>query len=94
MTDSKRSGNSSLRSKLWGIKPAVIQQKDLKKIYRAKHVLSPSARLRINSVEGKPNTQSKTFTYFSEPWRPLRLCARHVFPISSSSQNSKYLWLD
>ena len=33
-----------------------------KKIYRAKHVLS-------SKVEGTPSTQSKTFTYFSEPWR-------------------------
>jgi hypothetical protein len=28
MTDSKRSGNSSLRSKLWEIKPAVIEMSD------------------------------------------------------------------
>ena len=27
------------------------------------------------------------------PWRPLRLCARHVFPISSSSEHFKYFWL-
>jgi hypothetical protein len=57
-----------------------------KKRYRAKHVLS--------KVEGTPSTQRKTLTYFSEPWRPLRLCARHVFPTSSSSPNFKYLWLD
>jgi hypothetical protein len=38
---------------------------------RAKHVLS--------NVEGTPSTQRKTFINFSEPWRPLRLCARHSF---------------
>jgi len=26
-----------------------------------------------------PRPQRKTLTYFDEPWRPLRLCARQVF---------------
>jgi hypothetical protein len=26
-----------------------------------------------------PSTQRKTLAYSSEPWRPLRLCARYVF---------------
>jgi len=40
-----------------------------------------------------PSTQRRIITYFSEPWRLLRRCARHVFPISSSSENFEYLWL-
>jgi PleD family two-component response regulator len=55
-----------------------VEQNDSRKIYRAK----------------TPSTQRKIITYFSEPWRPLRLCARRVFPISISSENFKYLWLD
>jgi hypothetical protein len=55
-----------------------VEQNDSRKIYRAK----------------TPSTPRKIITYFSEPWRPLRLCARHVFPISSSSEHFKYLWLD
>jgi hypothetical protein len=54
-----------------------VEQNDSRKIYRAK----------------TPSTQRKIITYFSEPWRPLRLCARRVFPISISSENFKYLWL-
>ena len=72
-----------IRSGNWGSVPAVIvrfsplnvQQNGFKKIYRAK----------------TPSTQSKRFTYFSEPWRLcvpsalLRACfAREspVFPIA------------
>jgi hypothetical protein len=29
-----------------------------------------------------PSTQRKILNYFSEPWRPLRLCARRCFSIS------------
>jgi len=40
-----------------------------------------------------PSTQSKALTYFSEPWCPLRLCARHRLPILSC-EIFKYVWLD
>jgi hypothetical protein len=35
----------------------------------------------------------KEFVYFSEPWRPLRLCASHRFSDLLFIQNVKYLWL-
>ena len=48
-------------------------------LYAANH--GDKKRYRVET----PSTQRKTLIYFSEPWRPLRLCARHVFPTSSSS---------
>ena len=47
-----------------------VQQNAFKKIYRAKDVLS--------DAEGTPSAQSKTFTYFFEPWR-LCVLGRAIF---------------
>ncbi len=55
-----------------------VGQNDCKKICRAK----------------TPSSRRKRFTLFLRTLAPLRLCGRHsVFPIFSSSQNFKYLWL-
>ncbi len=56
----------------------IVKQSESKKIDRAK----------------TPSSQRKMFTLFLRSLAPLRLCARHsFFPIFSSSQNFKYLWL-
>jgi hypothetical protein len=68
----KLSSQSRQRSKLQGILDrylATVEQNDSRKIYRAKHVLS--------KIEGTRSMRRKIVTYFSDPWRPLRLCARY-----------------
>jgi len=75
-----------------------VEQNESRKIYRAK---TPSTQRKILCHFDR---REKSFLDFSHPlgmtalgpspWRPLRLCARHVFPISSSSEHFKYLWLD
>ena len=82
-----------------------VEQNDSRKIYRAKHALSrvegtPRTQRKILCHFDR---REKSFLDPSHPlgmtalgplpWRPLRLCARHVFPISSSSEHFKYLWL-
>jgi len=69
-----------------------VGQNDCKNIYRAKTLPEDgSAPIRL----AEPSTRRKGFTLYLRTLAPLRLCGRYsFFPIFSSSQNFKYLWLD
>src|SRR3972149_5211735 len=94
--------SEELHSALHKFRPFCLDELK-QEIYAAPGLIGPSLDTYLGSVEQNgsrkfyraktPSTQRKIITYFSEPWRPLRLCARHVFPISSSSEHFKYLWL-
>src|ERR1043166_5121016 len=47
------------------------------------------------SRQDRQGRKGKNFLFVCpKPWLALRLCARHVFPISCWIKNFKYLWLD